>query len=246
MTREEKSKAITEITEVLSQNEIIYLTDISGLNSIETSNLRRLCFKSGVKLEVMKNTLLEQAMTASDKDFGDLLETLKGNTSVMLSDVGNAPAKVIKDFRKKSERPILKGAIIESDIYLGDEQLELLSSIKSKEEIIGEIVLLLQSPVRNVISALKSSSNKLSGIIQTLSNREEKSTDKEASVEAPTVEAPTVEAPTVEAPTVEAPTVEAPTEDASTEAPTEEASVEAPTEEASTEDDSEETNKEEN
>jgi large subunit ribosomal protein L10 len=231
MTREEKSKAITEITEVLSQNEIIYLTDISGLNSIETSNLRRLCFKSGVKLEVMKNTLLEQAMTASDKDFGDLLETLKGNTSVMLSDVGNAPAKVIKDFRKKSERPILKGAIIESDIYLGDEQLELLSSIKSKEEIIGEIVLLLQSPVRNVISALKSSSNKLSGIIQTLSNREEKSTDKEASVEAPTVEAPTVEAPT---------------EDASTEAPTEEASVEAPTEEASTEDDSEETNKEEN
>ena len=217
MTREEKSKAITDITKVLSQNEIIYLTDISGLNSIETSNLRRLCFKSGVKLEVMKNTLLEQAMTASDKDFGDLLETLKGNTSVMLSDVGNAPAKVIKDFRKKSERPILKGAIIESDVYLGDEQLELLSSIKSKEEIIGEIVLLLQSPVRNVISALKSSSNKLSGIIQTLSNREEKSTDKEASEEA----------------SVEASVEAAPAE-------------EAPTEEASTEDDSEETNKEEN
>ena len=217
MTREEKSKAITEIKDVLSQNGIIYLTDISGLNSIETSNLRRLCFKSGVKLEVMKNTLLEQAMTASDKDFGDLLETLKGNTSIMLSDVGNAPAKVIKDFRKKSERPILKGAIIESDVYLGDEQLELLSSIKSKEEIIGEIVLLLQSPVRNVISALKSSSNKLSGIIQTLSNREEKSTDKEASEEA--------------------------SEEASVEAAPAE---EAPTEEASTEDDSEETNKEEN
>lgn len=187
MTREEKSKAITEIKDVLSQNGIIYLTDISGLNSIETSNLRRLCFKSGVKLEVMKNTLLEQAMTASDKDFGDLLETLKGNTSIMLSDVGNAPAKVIKDFRKKSERPILKGAIIENDIYLGDEQLELLSSIKSKEEIIGEIVILLQSPVRNIISALKSSSSKLSGIIQTLSNREEKSSDKQASTEvAPT------------------------------------------------------------
>ena len=217
MTREEKSKAITEIKDVLSQNGIIYLTDISGLNSIETSNLRRLCFKSGVKLEVMKNTLLEQAMTASDKDFGDLLETLKGNTSIMLSDVGNAPAKVIKDFRKKSEKPILKGAIIESDVYLGDEQLELLSSIKSKEEIIGEIVLLLQSPVRNVISALKSSSNKLSGIIQTLSNREEKSTDKEASEEA----------------SVEASVEAAPAE-------------EAPTEEASTEDDSEETNKEEN
>ena len=217
MTREEKSKAITEIKDVLSQNGIIYLTDISGLNSIETSNLRRLCFKSGVKLEVMKNTLLGQAMKASDKDFGDLLETLKGNTSVMLSDVGNAPAKVIKDFRKKSERPILKGAIIENDIYLGDEQLELLSSIKSKEEIIGEIVILLQSPVRNIISALKSSSSKLSGIIQTLSNREEKSSDKQASTEAPT-------------------------EEASTEALTEEASTEV----APTEDDSEETNKEEN
>ena len=196
MTREEKSKAITEIKDVLSQNGIIYLTDISGLNSIETSNLRRLCFKSGVKLEVMKNTLLEQAMTASDKDFGDLLETLKGNTSIMLSDVGNAPAKVIKDFRKKSERPILKGAIIENDIYLGDEQLELLSSIKSKEEIIGEIVILLQSPVRNIISALKSSSSKLSGIIQTLSNREEKSSDKQASTEALTEEASTEVAPT--------------------------------------------------
>ena len=113
----------------------------------------------------------------------------------MLSDVGNAPAKVIKDFRRKSDRPILKGAIIENDIYLGDEQLELLSSIKSKEEIIGEIVLLLQSPARNIISALKSSSSKLSGIIQTLSNREEQSTDKEASAEAPTEEA-SAETPT--------------------------------------------------
>ena len=230
MTREEKSRAITEITDLLSQNEIIYLTDISGLNSTETSNLRRLCFKSGVKLEVMKNTLLEKAMTDLDKDFGGLLETLKGNTSVMLSDVGNAPAKVIKDFRKKSDRPILKGAIIKNDIYLGDEKLELLFSIKSKEELIGEIILLLQSPVKNVISALKSSSNKLSGIIQTLSNREEKSINKEASVEAPTEEI----------------SVEAPTEEASVEAPAEEASVEAPTEEASAEDDSEETNKKEN
>ena len=185
MTREEKSKAITEITDVLSQNEIIYLTDISGLNSIETSNLRRLCFKSGVKLEVMKNTLLEKAMTASDKEFGDLLDTLKGNTSVMVADVGNAPAKVIKDFRKKSDKPILKGAIIESDIYLGDDQLELLANIKSKEEIIGEIILLLQSPAKNVISALKSSGNKLSGIIKTLSEREEAPAEEAVAEEAP-------------------------------------------------------------
>ena len=188
MTREEKSKAITEITDVLSQNEIIYLTDISGLNSIETSNLRRLCFKSGVKLEVMKNTLLEKAMTASDKEFGDLLDTLKGNTSVMVADIGNAPAKVIKDFRKKSDKPILKGAIIESDIYLGDDQLELLANIKSKEEIIGEIILLLQSPAKNVISALKSSGNKLSGIIKTLSEREEAPAEEAVAEEAPTEE----------------------------------------------------------
>ena len=207
MTREEKSRAITEITDVLSQNEIIYLTDISGLSSVETSNLRRMCFKSGVKLKVMKNTLLEKAMTSSDKDFGDLLETLKGNTSVMLSDIGNAPAKVIKDFRKKSDKPILKGAIIENDIYLGDEQLEILFAIKSKEEIIGDIILLLQSPAKNVISALKSSGNKLSGIIQTLSNREEKSTE----VEAPTEEASVEEAPTEEA------SVETPIEDESEE-----------------------------
>ena len=190
MTREEKSKAITEITDVLSQNEIIYLTDISGLNSIETSNLRRLCFKSDVKLEVMKNTLLEKAMTASDKEFGDLLDTLKGNTSVMVADVGNAPAKVIKDFRKKSDKPILKGAIIESDIYLGDDQLELLANIKSKEEIIGEIILLLQSPAKNVISALKSSGNKLSGIIKTLSEREEAPAEEAVAEEAPAEEAP--------------------------------------------------------
>ena len=195
MTREEKSKAITEITDVLSQNEIIYLTDISGLNSIETSNLRRLCFKSGVKLEVMKNTLLEKAMTASDKEFGDLLDTLKGNTSVMVADVGNAPAKVIKDFRKKSDKPILKGAIIESDIYLGDDQLELLANIKSKEEIIGEIILLLQSPAKNVISALKSSGNKLSGIIKTLSEREEAPAEEAVAEEAPAEEAVAEEAP---------------------------------------------------
>ena len=199
MTREEKSKAITEITDVLSQNEIIYLTDISGLNSIETSNLRRLCFKSGVKLEVMKNTLLEKAMTASDKDFGDLLDTLKGNTSVMMADVGNAPAKVIKDFRKKSDKPILKGAIIESDIYLGDDQLDLLANIKSKEELIGEIILLLQSPAKNVISALKSSGNKLSRIIQTLSNKEEAPAEEAVAEEAVAEEAP-AEAVAEEAP----------------------------------------------
>ena len=171
MTREEKSKAITEITDVLSQNEIIYLTDISGLNSIETSNLRRLCYKSGIKLEVMKNTLLEKAMISSEKDFGELLETLKGNTSLMVSDIGNAPAKVIKDFRKKSDKPILKGAFIEETVYIGDDQINNLVALKSKEEVIGDIISILQSPAKNLISALKSGSGKVSGILKSLSER---------------------------------------------------------------------------
>ena len=171
MTREEKSVAINEILDVLKSNQNIYLTDISGLNALETSNLRRMCFKAGVKLSVVKNTLLEKAMESSEKDFGELKETLKGNTSVMIAEVSNAPAKVIKNFRKKSERPILKGAIIEEDIYIGDDQLETLFAIKSKEELIGDIIMLLQSPAKNVISALSSSGGKLSGILQTLSNK---------------------------------------------------------------------------
>ena len=172
MTREEKSVAINEILDVLKSNQNIYLTDISGLNALETSNLRRMCFKAGVKLSVVKNTLLEKAMESSEKDFGELKETLKGNTSVMIAEVSNAPAKVIKNFRKKSERPILKGAMIEEDIYVGDEQLETLFTIKSKEELIGDIIMLLQSPAKNVISALSSSGGKLSGILQTLSNKQ--------------------------------------------------------------------------
>ena len=171
MTREEKSVAINEILDVLKSNQNIYLTDISGLNALETSNLRRMCFKAGVKLSVVKNTLLEKAMESSEKDFGELKETLKGNTSVMIAEVSNAPAKVIKNFRKKSERPILKGAMIEEDIYVGDEQLETLFTIKSKEELIGDIIMLLQSPAKNVISALSSSGGKLSGILRTLSNK---------------------------------------------------------------------------
>ena len=171
MTREEKSVAINEILEVLKSNQNIYLTDISGLNALETSNLRRMCFKAGVKLSVVKNTLLEKAMDVSEKDFGELKETLKGNTSVMIAEVSNAPAKVIKNFRKKSERPILKGAMIEDDIYIGDEQLETLFTIKSKEELIGDIIMLLQSPAKNLVSALSSSGGRLSGILQTLSNK---------------------------------------------------------------------------
>jgi large subunit ribosomal protein L10 len=172
MTREEKSQVIEELTAQLAENTNIYLADISGLNAETTSNLRRACFKADVKLAVVKNTLLEKAMEASDKEFGDLPSTLKGNTSVMYSETGNAPAKVIKAFRKKSEKPLLKGAFIEEAIYIGDDQLDMLVDIKSREELIGEIIGLLQSPAKNVVSALQSSGGKLSGILKTLSQKE--------------------------------------------------------------------------
>ncbi|MBU2939621.1 50S ribosomal protein L10 [Lacinutrix sp. C3R15] len=172
MTREEKSQVIKELTAQLADNANIYLADISGLNADATSNLRRACFKANVQLAVVKNTLLEKAMEASDREFGDLPTVLKGNTSVMYSETGNAPAKVIKAFRKKSEKPLLKGAFIEEAIYIGDEQLDMLVDIKSKEELIGDIIGLLQSPAKNVVSALQSSGGKLSGILKTLSQKE--------------------------------------------------------------------------
>jgi len=172
MTREEKSQVIEELTAQLADNANIYLTDISGLNAGSTSNLRRACYRAGVQLNVVKNTLLTKAMEASDRDFGDLPTVLKGNTSVMYSETGNAPAKVIKAFRKKSEKPLLKGAFIEEAVYLGDDQLDMLVDIKSKEELIGEIIGLLQSPAKNVISALKSGGGTLAGIIKTLSEKE--------------------------------------------------------------------------
>ena len=172
MTREEKSQVIEDLTGRLTENRVIYLADISGLNAIDTSNLRRACFKAGVKLAVVKNTLLAKAMESSDKDFGELPTVLKGNTSMMFSEASNAPAKVIKEFRKgKQEKPILKGAYIEESIYVGDDQLDNLVNIKSKEELIGEIIGLLQSPAKNVISALQSGGGKIHGILQTLSER---------------------------------------------------------------------------
>lgn len=172
MTREEKSQVIDNLTSQLTESSTIYLADISGLDALSTSNLRRACFKANVKLAVVKNTLLSKAMEKADKDFGELPETLKGNTSIMISETGNAPAKVIKEFRKKSDRPLLKGAYIEESIYVGDNQLDTLVNIKSKEELIGEIITILQSPAKNVISALQSGGGKLSGILKTLSEKE--------------------------------------------------------------------------
>ncbi|ETN96928.1 LSU ribosomal protein L10P [Zhouia amylolytica] len=172
MTREEKLTVIEDLTAQLADNANIYLADISGLDAQTTSNLRRACFKANITLAVVKNTLLTKAMEASDKDFGDLPSVLKGNTSLMFSETGNGPAKLIKEFRKKSEKPLLKGAFIEEAVYVGDDQLDALVSIKSKEEVIGDIIGLLQSPAKNVISGLKSGGGKLAGILKTLSEKE--------------------------------------------------------------------------
>ena len=171
MTKEEKVLEIESLTTRLKDVKNLYITDIAGLNALETSNLRRMCFKAGIKLSVVKNTLLERAMTSSGKDFGELKDLLKGNTSLMFSESGNGPAKIIKDFRKKSDKPILKGAFIEETVYIGDDQINQLVALKSKEEVIGDIISILQSPAKNLISALKSGGGKVSGILKSLSER---------------------------------------------------------------------------
>jgi large subunit ribosomal protein L10 len=171
MTRKEKLDVIQDLTAQLGSNSIIYLADISGMDASSTSDLRRACFKANIKLAVVKNTLLAKAMEASDRDFGELTDVLVGNTSILYSEIGNAPAKLIKTFRKKTTKPLLKGAFIEETVYIGDENLDALINIKSKEEMIGEVIGLLQSPAKNVISGLKSGGGKLAGILKTLSEK---------------------------------------------------------------------------
>ena len=171
MIKEQKAKEILDLTEKLSSVKNLYLADIAGLNAVQTTALRRACFKANIKLSVVKNSLLAKAMEASDKDFGDLQGVLKGNTSLMFSEVGNTPAKLIKTFRKNSEKPILKGAYIEESIYIGDNQIDLLESIKSKEDLIGDVIALILSPTKNIISALKSGGSNITRILKTLSER---------------------------------------------------------------------------
>lgn len=171
MRKEEKSQLIDTLTEQLSNYNNIYITDISDLNVEVTSKLRRLCFKKDVKLIVVKNTLLRKAMERTDKDFSALYGSLKGATSIMLSEVNNEPAKLIKEFRKTSAKPILKGAYVEEMAFIGDQNLDALVSIKSKNELIADIILALKSPAINVVSALQSGGHKLSGVLKTLSER---------------------------------------------------------------------------
>lgn len=174
MKKEEKTEVIDSLVQQLADNSHFYLTDVASLTAEKTSQLRRLCFKKNIKMLVVKNSLLKKAMERSEgKDYQPLLGSLKGSTAIMFSEVGSDPAKLIKEFRVKNDKPVLKAAFVEECAYIGDNQLEVLASIKSKNELIGDIVGLLQSPAKNVISALKSSGGKLAGIVKTLSEKRE-------------------------------------------------------------------------
>ena len=172
MTREEKNKQIEDLMTILGATNNLYIADTSGLNAEQTSDLRRACFKADIEMTVVKNALLKKAMERSPKNFDDIYEALKGNSSIMISEVGNAPAKLIKDFRKKSNIPLLKAAYIDEAIFVGDNQLDTLVNLKSKNELIGEIILLLESPMKNVISALQGGGGQtIAGLLKTLEER---------------------------------------------------------------------------
>lgn len=173
MTREEKDNFINSLTEQIQQANVFYLADVAEINAESTSKLRRMCYKHNVKLQVVKNTLLRKAFEKAEGNYEQLYDQLVGNTSILFSEVSNAPAKIIRDFRKTSDRPILKGAYIEESFYIGDQMIETLATLKSKEELIGDIILLLQSPAKNVISALQSGKHTIAGLVKTLSERSE-------------------------------------------------------------------------
>lgn len=173
MDKATKKESIAELTEKFSSATNFYLADASNLNVAQVNKLRRLCFKEGVEFKVAKNTLIRKALEAVGTGYDELFDSLHGPTSIMFADTASVPAKVIKEFRKTSEKPILKAAYIDSAIFIGDTSLDELSKLKSKQELIGEIIGLLQSPAKRVISALQSGGNKLGGIIKTLEDRPE-------------------------------------------------------------------------
>jgi len=172
MNRDEKNRIIDNLTDSLSKAKHFYLADISDLNAETTSKLRRACFDRNITLVVVKNTLLQKALEKFEGKFAGLYDVLKDSTSIMFTEKNNIPAKLIREFRKTGPKPLLKAAFVEESIYIGDDQLEALSGIKSKEELIGDLVFLLQSPARNVLSALQSGGSKLAGIVKTLSEKE--------------------------------------------------------------------------
>ena len=174
MRKEDKSAIVAQLGELLAQYPHFYLVDVEGMNASSTSALRRKCFQTGLKMVVVKNTLLRKALEAKSDEFGPIFAALKGTTAVLFTEVANAPAKMLKDLlSKKATKPALKAAYAEEGIYVGAEQLDVLCSIKSKNEVIAEIVALLQSPAKNVLSALQSGQNTIHGVLKTLGEKGE-------------------------------------------------------------------------
>ncbi|MGQ1788012.1 MULTISPECIES: 50S ribosomal protein L10 [unclassified Saccharicrinis] len=172
MKKEDKSLLVKELAQNIADYSHFYVVDAGNLNSGKTSDLRRLCYSKEVKMMMVKNTLFMKALKESEGEYDELYETLKGSTAVFFSNTGNVPAKLIKEFSKKNKKPVLKSAYVEESVYVGENQLDALVSIKSKDELIGDIIALLQSPAKNVISALQSGGSTIHGVLQTLAERE--------------------------------------------------------------------------
>ncbi|MDX8338719.1 50S ribosomal protein L10 [Draconibacterium sp. IB214405] len=172
MKSSEKQIIINQLQEQIDSYDHFYLTDIAGLNAEDTSDLRRLCFSQDVKLVVVKNTLLRKALENSAKEAEEIFDALKGNTTVMFCSNGNAPAKLIKQFAKEHAKPVLKAAFVEESVYMGADQLETLIAVKSKNELIADVVALLQSPMKTVLGQLQSGGNIIHGVLDTLKEKE--------------------------------------------------------------------------
>lgn len=175
MTKEQKIQLVQELTETFKEYPNFYITDAGGMSVAKMNELRGLCHKADIKLQMIKNTLIRKALENLDGDYSEVYDSLKLSSSVFFATAENPsiPAKVLKDFRKKNDKPVLKAAVIDTSVFKGDDQIKALAELKSKEELIGEIVGLLQSPAKNVVSALKSSGGKIAGILKTLSEKEE-------------------------------------------------------------------------
>lgn len=171
MKKEDKGVIIEKIKEVVSSYPHFYLTETEGMNAAQVSELRRACFKADIKMLVVKNKLMIKALDELEADYSPLYGSLKQNTAVLFSNVGNAPARLIQDFNKKNMKPVLKAAYVEESIYVGENQLDTLATIKSKNELLADVIALLQSPAKNVVSALQSGANTIHGVLQTLSER---------------------------------------------------------------------------
>jgi large subunit ribosomal protein L10 len=172
MKREDKNVIVEQLIDEINQAKHFYIADIGGLNASDTTALRRTCFKEEIKLLVVKNTLLQKALERADGQYEELYPILNGPTSIMISDTGNKPAKMIKTFRKKYKKPELKGAYVEECVYVGENLVDKLIAVKSRQELIADVVALLQSPVNNVMSSLQSGKHILAGVVKTLSERE--------------------------------------------------------------------------